>query len=97
MKVVRYGFNIACFPDKETVQRGERFLEKQKHPHTPHQDNKKNKTSKKVIHFFLQYPNDGTSYKNALGLAGLEGMDIRATAGFVIFPPSNIFIKLSYK
>ena len=30
IKVVRYGLNIACFPDKETVQRVERFLEKQK-------------------------------------------------------------------
>lgn len=30
IKVVRYGLNIECFPDKETVQRVERYLEKQK-------------------------------------------------------------------
>jgi hypothetical protein len=30
IKVVRYGLNIACFPDKEIVERVERYLKRQK-------------------------------------------------------------------
>jgi hypothetical protein len=59
-------------------------------------DTRRSRTGNKGLHFLFQYPHDGNTYKNAVGLAGLEGVDIRATGGYVVLPPSKLYGKLAY-
>ena len=60
-------------------------------------DTRRSRTGNKGLHYFFQYPNDGNTYQNAVGLAGLEGVDIRANGGYVVLPPSRLYGRLSYK
>ena len=64
--------------------------------HAPLPDTRRSSTGNKGLHFFFEYPNDGYTYTNAIGLAGLEGVDIRANGGYVVLPPSKLFGRLSY-
>jgi hypothetical protein len=59
-------------------------------------DTRRSRTGNKGLHFFFQYPDDGNIYRNAVGLAGLEGVDIRATGGYVVLPPSKLYGNLTY-
>jgi hypothetical protein len=65
--------------------------------HSPLPDTRRSRTGNKGLHFFFQYPSDGNTYRNAVGLAGLEGVDIRATGGYAIIPPSKLYGRLAYK
>ncbi len=65
--------------------------------YTPLPETRRSSTANKGLHFFFQYPNDGHTYQNAVGLAGLEGVDIRATGGYVVLPPSKLYGRLYYK
>ncbi len=60
-------------------------------------ETRRSSTANKGLHFFFAYPDDGNTYKNAVGLAGLEGVDIRATGGYVVLPPSKLYGRLAYK
>jgi len=53
-------------------------------------------TANKGIHYYFQYPTDGQTNKNAVGLQGLAGVDIRVTGGYVVLPPSKLYGRLSY-
>ncbi len=64
--------------------------------HTPLPDTRRSSTAHKGLHYFFQYPNDGERFTNAVGLAGLEGVDIRASGGYVVLPPSTLYGRLSY-
>lgn len=65
--------------------------------YSPLPDTRRSRTANKGLYFFFEYPDDGETYKNAVGLAGLEGIDIRATGGYVVLPPSKLYGRLSYK
>jgi hypothetical protein len=65
--------------------------------YTPLPDTRRSRTANKGLHHFFQYPIDGNTYRNAVGLAGMEGVDIRADGGYVVLPPSKLFGRLSYK
>jgi hypothetical protein len=65
--------------------------------YSPLPDTRKSGTANKGLHYFFEYPNDGHTYKNDVGLNGLEGVDIRATGGYVVLPPSKLYGRLSYK
>jgi hypothetical protein len=65
--------------------------------YSPLPETRRSRTGNKGLHFFFQYPHDGNMYVNAVGLAGLEGVDIRATGGYVVIPPSKLYGRLAYK
>ncbi len=65
--------------------------------YSPLPDTRRSRTGNKGLHYFFQYPNDGNTYINSVGLAGLEGVDIRANGGYVVLPPSKLFGNLAYK
>jgi hypothetical protein len=65
--------------------------------HSPLADTRRSRTANKGLHYFFVYPNDGNTYRNAVGLSGLAGVDIRANGGYVVLPPSKLFGRLSYK
>lgn len=54
------------------------------------------RTGNKGLHYYFEYPQDGHRYTNAVRINGLEGIDIRATGGYVVLPPSKLYGKLSY-
>jgi Bifunctional DNA primase/polymerase, N-terminal len=64
--------------------------------HAPLPETRRSRTGNKGLHFFFQYPNDGNTYKNAVGLNGKEGVDLRATGGYVVLPPSKLYGRLAY-
>lgn len=64
--------------------------------HAPLPDTRRSRTANKGLHYFFAYPQDGRVYTNAVGLAGYEGVDIRATGGYVVLPPSKLYGRLSY-
>ncbi len=64
--------------------------------YAPLPDTRRSRTANKGLHHFFQYPYDGNRYRNAVGLAGMEGVDIRATGGYVVLPPSKLYGRLSY-
>src|SRR6266567_700522 len=64
--------------------------------YAPLPDTRRSRTGNKGLHFFFEYPDDGHTYKNAVGLNGLEGVDIRATGGYVVLPPSKLYGRLAY-
>src|SRR5713226_418719 len=45
--------------------------------YTPLPETRRSRTGNKGLHYFFQYPDDGNTYKNAVGLAELEGIDVR--------------------
>jgi hypothetical protein len=53
-------------------------------------------TAHKGLHYYFLYPIDGETYTNSVGLAGREGVDIRANGGYVVLPPSRLYNRLSY-
>jgi hypothetical protein len=57
---------------------------------------RRSRTANKGLHFFFHYPDDGNTYKNAVGLNGKEGVDLRATGGYVVIPPSKLYGRLTY-
>ncbi len=63
----------------------------------PLPETRRSSTANKGLHFFFEYPDDGVSLRNAVGLAGLEGVDIRANGGYVVLPPSKLYGRLAYK
>ncbi len=65
--------------------------------YSPLPDTRRSRTGNKGLHFFFQYPNDGNTYTNAVGLNNLEGVDIRANGGYVVLPPSKLYGNLAYK
>jgi len=65
--------------------------------YTPLPDTRRASTGNKGLHFFFAYPSDGNTYTNTVGLDGLEGVDIRATGGYVVLPPSKLYGRLAYK
>lgn len=64
--------------------------------YSPLPDTMRSRTAHGGLHYFFQYPDDGNRYQNAVGLAGQEGVDIRATGGYVVLPPSKLYNRLSY-
>ena len=64
--------------------------------YSPLPDTRRSRTGNKGLHYFFEYPDDGNVYKNAVGLNGLEGVDIRATGGYVVLPPSKLYGRLAY-
>jgi len=48
------------------------------------------------LHYYFQYPKDGTSYPNTVGLAEKIGVDVRAEGGYVVLPPSQLYGRLTY-
>lgn len=64
--------------------------------YAPLPETRRSRTAHKGLHYFFQYPDDGNTYQNAVGLAGQEGVDIRATGGYVVLPPSKLYGRLSY-
>ncbi len=76
---------------------GHYSLQELQSQHTPLPETRRSRTGNKGLHFFFQYPHDGNTYVNAVGLAGLEGVDIRATGGYVVIPPSKLYGRLAYK
>lgn len=62
----------------------------------PLPDTRRTRTAHKGLHYFFEYPTDGESYASTVGLAGLEGIDIRANGGYVVLPPSKLYGKLAY-
>lgn len=65
--------------------------------YAPLPETRRSSTGNKGLHFFFAYPDDGNTYKNSVGLNGLEGVDIRATGGYVVLPPSKLFDRHAYK
>lgn len=65
--------------------------------YTPLPETRRSRTANKGLHFFFHYPDDGNIYRNAVGLAGLEGVDVRANGGYVVVPPSKLYGRLAYK
>jgi hypothetical protein len=59
-------------------------------------DTRRSRTGNKGLHFFFQYPTDGVPLRNAVGLAGLEGVDFRGIGGYVVLPPSKLYGNLKY-
>jgi hypothetical protein len=76
---------------------GHYSLQELQSQHAPLPETRRSRTGNKGLHFFFQYPRDGNTYTNAVGLAGLEGVDIRATGGYVVIPPSKLYGRLAYK
>lgn len=64
--------------------------------YSPLPDTRRVRTAHKGMHYYFQYPNDGQVYKNAVGLQGKIGVDIRAIGGYVVLPPSKLYGRLSY-
>ena len=64
--------------------------------HTSLPETRRSRTANKGLHYFFHYPDDGQTYKNAVGLNGLIGVDVRATGGYVVLPPSKLYGRLSY-
>lgn len=48
------------------------------------------------LHYYFQYPEDGSTYPNTVGLAEKIGVDIRADGGYVVLPPSQLFGRQTY-
>ena len=71
-------------------------LKKLQNMYGPLPDTRRTSTGNKGLHFFFEYPGDGHVYKNAVGLNDLEGVDIRATGGYVVLPPSKLYGRLPY-
>ena len=71
-------------------------LKKLQNMYGPLPDTRRTSTGNKGLHFFFEYPRDGRIYKNAVGLNDLEGVDIRATGGYVVLPPSKLYGRLAY-
>src|SRR5712692_2255941 len=71
-------------------------LKELQNTYTPLPDTRRSRTANKGLHHFFQYPIDGNTYQNAVGLAGHEGVDIRANGGYVVLPPSKLYGKLFY-
>ncbi len=65
--------------------------------YSPLPETRRSRTGNKGLHYFFEYPNDGNTYTNAVGLNNLEGVDIRATGGYVVLPPSKLYGRLAYK
>jgi len=65
--------------------------------YSPLPETRRSRTGNKGLHFFFEYPGDGNTYKSAVGLAGLEGVDIRANGGYAVLPPSRLYGRLAYK
>jgi hypothetical protein len=65
--------------------------------YSPLPDTRRSRTGNKGLHYFFEYPNDGNTYRNAVGLGSHEGVDIRATGGYVVLPPSMLYGRLAYK
>ncbi|HLQ27809.1 MAG TPA: bifunctional DNA primase/polymerase [Ktedonobacteraceae bacterium] len=65
--------------------------------HAPLPETRRSSTASRGLHYFFQYPHDGNVYRNAVGLNNYEGVDIRATGGYVVLPPSRLYDRLSYK
>ena len=63
--------------------------------HEPLPETRRTSTAHKGLHYYFLYPGDGERYTNSVGLAGLEGVDIRATGGYVVVPPSKLFNKIT--
>ena len=76
---------------------GHYSLQELQSQHSPLPETRRSRTGNKGLHFFFQYPHDGNTYVNAVGLSGLEGVDIRATGGYVVIPPSKLYGRLAYK
>jgi len=49
------------------------------------------------LHYYFQYPRDGTRYPGAVGLAGLIGIDVRAEGNYVVLPPSRLYARKYYQ
>ena len=64
--------------------------------YSPLPDTRRSRTGNKGLHYFFEYPSDGVSYKNTVGLYSLEGVDVRANGGYVVLPPSKLYGRLSY-
>ncbi len=65
--------------------------------YSPLPDTRRSRTGNKGLHYFFEYPSDGNTYRNAVGLNNHEGVDIRATGGYVVLPPSKLYGRLAYK
>jgi len=48
------------------------------------------------LHYYFQYPEDGITYPNKVGLAEKIGVDVRAEGGYVVLPPSQLYGRLTY-
>ena len=59
-------------------------------------DTRRVNTAHKGLHYYFLYPIDGETYTNSVGLAGCEGVDIRAHGGYVLLPPSRLYNRLFY-
>jgi hypothetical protein len=53
-------------------------------------------TASRGLHYYFQYPQNGTTYPNTVGLSGRIGVDVRAEGGYVVLPPSQLFGRLTY-
>jgi len=62
----------------------------------PLPNTRRSRTANKGLHYFFQYPQDGSTYRNAIGLGGMRGIDVRANGGYVVLPPSKLYGRLSY-
>jgi len=78
------------------VPEGHFSLKELQSSYAPLPNTRRSRTGNKGLHFFFQYPNDGKVYKNAVGLEGKIGVDVRATGGYVVLPPSKLYGRLSY-
>lgn len=63
--------------------------------YSPLPDTRRVRTANKGLHYYFQYPQDGQTYRNAVGLQGKIGVDVRAN-GYVVLPPSKLYGRLSY-
>ena len=65
--------------------------------YSPLPETRRVSTANKGLHYYFQYPQDNRhTYKNAVGLQGKIGVDVRATGGYVVLPPSKLYGRLSY-
>jgi hypothetical protein len=53
-------------------------------------------TASRGLHYYFQYPKDGNTYPNTVGLADRIGVDVRAEGGYVVLPPSKLFGRREY-
>ncbi len=78
------------------VPEGYKSLQTLQQQYAPLPETRRSRTGNKGLHYFFQYPDDGYVYKSAVGLAGYEGVDIRAAGGYVVLPPSKLYGNLKY-
>ncbi len=65
--------------------------------YSPLPETRRVRTAHGGLHYYFQYPRDGTRYPGAVGLSGLIGIDVRAEGNYVVLPPSRIEVRKFYQ